>query len=294
MKKPMKKMMGKRTKRFGTGGETSDENAAGSQVEFSPEQEEWLGGADRTDPYILARMRKAVPDKETSTLSPRIPVAPAKTESVKTEPAKLANNINPESGEKYTPVDQAAPYKDARLVSEPPTSVKKPKPKPKIEAKPKPAPTTNEDVKRLREIDKPLENVNPEEYLIPGGALKGLAALSSKLIAKQAAKAEDKAFNAARNITPKVKQIGMDAKRIGMDARKEIGYDKKRIGYSKPKGSSSGSRNTSTSSEFKKGADDQLYPFKKGGKVKKMASGGRVSSASSRGDGCAIRGKTRA
>ena len=30
---------------------------------FSKAQEEWLGGADRTDPYILARMRKAVPDK---------------------------------------------------------------------------------------------------------------------------------------------------------------------------------------------------------------------------------------
>ena len=33
--------------------------------------------------------------------------------------------------------------------------------------------------------------------------------------------------------------------------------------------------------------------MKKGGKVKKMASGGKVSSASSRGDGCAQRGKTR-
>lgn len=30
---------------------------------FTKEQEEYLGGADRTDPYILARMRKAVPDK---------------------------------------------------------------------------------------------------------------------------------------------------------------------------------------------------------------------------------------
>lgn len=39
----------KRTKRFAEGG-------------FSAEQEKWLGGADRTDPYILARMRKAVPD----------------------------------------------------------------------------------------------------------------------------------------------------------------------------------------------------------------------------------------
>jgi len=34
----------------------------GSQV-FSEAQEKWLGGADRTDPYILARMRKAVPDE---------------------------------------------------------------------------------------------------------------------------------------------------------------------------------------------------------------------------------------
>jgi hypothetical protein len=47
--------MKKKVKRFQEGG-------------FSKEQEEWLGGADRTDPYILARMRKAVPDspKETS------------------------------------------------------------------------------------------------------------------------------------------------------------------------------------------------------------------------------------
>ena len=30
---------------------------------FTPAQEEWLGGADRTDPYILARMRSAIPDE---------------------------------------------------------------------------------------------------------------------------------------------------------------------------------------------------------------------------------------
>jgi hypothetical protein len=36
---------------------------------FTPAQEEWLGGADRTDPFILARMREAIPDE----------VAPAKS-----------------------------------------------------------------------------------------------------------------------------------------------------------------------------------------------------------------------
>ena len=34
-------------------------------------------------------------------------------------------------------------------------------------------------------------------------------------------------------------------------------------------------------------------PFKKGGKVKKMAKGGSVSSASKRADGCATKGKTK-
>jgi hypothetical protein len=38
----------------------------GSQV-FSEAQEKWLGGADRTDPYILARMRAAVPDEPKKT-----------------------------------------------------------------------------------------------------------------------------------------------------------------------------------------------------------------------------------
>jgi hypothetical protein len=286
MKKPMKKSMGKRTRRFGAGGETNpDENAAGSQVEFSPEQEEWLGGADRTDPYILARMRKAVPDKETSTISPRLPVAPAKTEA---EPVYKENLVGNETKESLDPYNAAS--KKPVSIS---TPVKKPavKPAPKVEAKP--APITNKDVDRLREIDKGLEKVTPEEYLMPGGALKGAAALSSRLIAKQAAKAGDKAFNAARDITPGVRQIGKDVEKIGLD-KKQLTYNPRKLGYNKSKDSSSGSRNTSTSSEFKKGADDQLYPFKKGGSVKKMASGGRVKSASARADGCAIRGKTRA
>jgi hypothetical protein len=40
---------------------------------------------------------------------------------------------------------------------------------------------------------------------------------------------------------------------------------------------------------------DGVFPpmYKKGGAVKKFAKGGSVSSASSRADGCAIRGKTK-
>ena len=47
-------MMKKKMKRFQEGG-VADEN-------FTPAQLEFLGGADRTDPYILARMRSKFPD----------------------------------------------------------------------------------------------------------------------------------------------------------------------------------------------------------------------------------------
>jgi hypothetical protein len=46
--------MKKKMKRFQSGG-VADEN-------FTADQIKWLGGADRTDPYILARMRSAHPD----------------------------------------------------------------------------------------------------------------------------------------------------------------------------------------------------------------------------------------
>jgi len=100
------------------------------------------------------------------------------------------------------------------------------------------------------------------------------------------------AFDKSRDITPKNSQIGMDARRIGMnprqismDARKQLELDR------------SGQSNRASSSGAMK---DEFNPkdlrsdFKKGGKIKKMVSGGKVKSASARADGCAIRGKTRA
>jgi hypothetical protein len=65
MKRPVKKV-----KRF--------DGEEGSQV-FSEAQEKWLGGADRTDPYILARMRKAVPDEPKA--EPKVETKPTVIES---------------------------------------------------------------------------------------------------------------------------------------------------------------------------------------------------------------------
>lgn len=63
-------------RRFADGGQT-----------FSPEQEAWLGGADRTDPYILARMRRAVPDR-----APVEDRTPTPVEEVKARSTSEADN----------------------------------------------------------------------------------------------------------------------------------------------------------------------------------------------------------
>ena len=79
--------------------------------------------------------------------------------------------------------------------------------KPKATAKEnKPAPTTNKDVERLRESDKPLENVNPEDYLPGGGALSLLRKGASSL-----------AKRAAKDITPSPKQITEGPKKLDYD-----------------------------------------------------------------------------
>lgn len=118
--------------KFQDGG-ISDEN-------FTPEQLKFLGGADRTDPYILARMRKAAPDApKTAKLDTKVntkldageirdefgekssirkntetgelyDTAPSvskevKKTTVKNKPKEKVNKkINPESGDLYTPV----------------------------------------------------------------------------------------------------------------------------------------------------------------------------------------------
>lgn len=62
-------MMKKR--RFAMGGDTEGgyrmpDPADIPAQQYSEEQEKYLGGADRTDPYIIARMKKNVPDKAAS------------------------------------------------------------------------------------------------------------------------------------------------------------------------------------------------------------------------------------
>ena len=187
---------------------------------FSAAQEEWLGGADRTDPYILARMRKAVPDQVTTKTTEVGDDSPAGKSGYGEE------NELPQVAEVKKTVTRVSPSK--------PTT------------KPSTLPAMPQEEKdRLAKLEKNqgLVNVSPEDY-IPGiGMVKGVLKKGLTRLMKPRMKTYSPSEFEA--MTPK---IGRENLKLGM---------------------------------------------KKGGSVKKMASGGKVSSASKRADGCAIKGKTR-
>jgi hypothetical protein len=240
---------------------------------FSSAQEEWLGGADRTDPYILARMRSAVPDE--------VKTPEYKDESMGEFTTNLKESSAPVTVTKTKTSVTAAP-----------------------KATPKPVSESPEDYKaRMEGLVKKqaLENVSPEDYVLPGGILKaGLKAITSRGL---------KAY------TPEaIKQIGnQSVKRLENNATRMLPYDKAGSLAAKR-----GERATMRDIEMKRGnaknyginpdepgsasALDALrkdigggaFSMKKGGKVKSYKAGGSVTSASKRADGCAIRGKTRA
>ena len=188
----------------------------------------------------------------------------------------------------------------------------------------KPAPTTNKDVERLRESDKPLEKVNPEDYL-PGGGVLALLRKGASSLAKKAAK----------DVTPSPKQITegpkkLDYDRVVANRRSEEGVSpsealSKRAAVNKAEAnrrsnegmspSEALSRREAVSDAQKEAAAKRSDTAKEAIKAKSartessgamkgdfktseirkgFKAGGSVKSASARADGCAIRGKTRA
>jgi hypothetical protein len=204
---------------------------------FSAAQEEWLGGADRTDPYILARMRSAVPNSV------------AKETIADNDPYGAANK---ETSADLDPYGAASKAPVTKTVSQSKVSVTKPKSSwegndkiPAMPDTPRKLETPAEIKDRMEQQLKKQEliNVDPTDYT-PVGAVKGLLKSGIKKLLKKDMKTYTPAEMEA--MTPK---LGRERLKLGM---------------------------------------------KKGGSVNKMSSGGKVKSASSRADGCAVRGKTRA
>jgi hypothetical protein len=81
---------------------------------LSKAQEEWLGGADRSDPIIMARMRKAVPDEPKA--APKADTGELRDETGTT--SKIRRNT--ETGDLYSteaPTPKAAPKAEAKSES---------------------------------------------------------------------------------------------------------------------------------------------------------------------------------
>ena len=169
-----------------------------------------------------------------------------------------------------------------------------------------------------------IEGVYPEELLIPGGkaakyglnALKGAAkpvGSTSRALAEYETPITFLGKGAQKNVTPMERLATDRAKRLTYDeaqgiasnatprvggpkaqAEREVAETIARLKQSKSGGSSGApvrQRSPKDMTSFKS-ADELGIEFKRGGNIKRYASGGSVS-ASSRGDGCAQRGKTR-
>ena len=98
---------------------------------LSKAQEEWLGGADRSDPIIMARMRRAVPDEPKA--APKADTGELRDETGAT--SKIRRNT--ETGDLYSteaPTPKPAPKAEAKSESKPAPKAE-PKAAPKTESK---------------------------------------------------------------------------------------------------------------------------------------------------------------
>ena len=139
------------------------------------------------------------------------------------------------------------------------------------------------------ESSQALEAVRPEEAMIGGGGLKTVAAMARGLANRRGAE---------KLAEYSVPRIGTEPLKIGTEPLKMTGPSKAEL-VARDRTARAAAREAERSDFNKRGVDRFVEStfeggMKRGGKVKKMASGGMArSSASSRADGIASRGKTR-
>jgi hypothetical protein len=208
--------MKKKVRRFQEGG-------------FSKEQEEWLGGADRTDPYILARMRKAVPDAPQTSKKESFSTTEGQNKNIGDDVrARAMKSVSGDDTPAAKPKKTAAPVKTAPAKTEV-VKAEETKEEPKSS-------TDNAYLKRSRAVTDAVKNTAGE-------------------------------FTKLRNYNPLAKLSDLAE-----------GISSKVSRFTKEPLSEQADKFRSRSMMAEKG----------------MKKGGKVSSASKRADGCAIRGKTRA
>lgn len=103
------------------GGKIKKFNTGGSTGPLTAEEEAYLGGADRTDPFIMARMRRAIPQKQNyipnavpamdnrdvgQTVAPALAPMDSTLRDETGAPSTMQRN---EYGDLYTPINQMTP-----------------------------------------------------------------------------------------------------------------------------------------------------------------------------------------
>ena len=262
--------MKKKMKRFQDGG-VADENFTAAQLEF-------LGGADRTDPYILARMRKAAPDapKETVTKRESFDTSEGQNKNINDETrARAMKSVSTDEAPAAKP-KKTAPAKTAPVKAEVKKEVVVEKEEPK-------KPAASEKQKAAAAEPSFFRGTKGYNLSDVTGKIKSmLPEGSDRRTEKQKAAGEEPSFlrgTKGYNL-PKFKMPEGSDRRTEKQkaAGEEPSFLRGTKGY-----------NLSDFTKSKSGKDPAYKDagYKKGGVVKS-------SSASKRADGCAIRGKTRA
>jgi len=323
--------MKKKAKRYNGGGE------------LSAEQEAWLGGADRTDPYILARMERAVPSKKAPVVDSVKPKTRAEVEAenavseapkrdlseIRSEDGSLSKlRRNTETGEMYSPDEPITrSFAKSSGASKPKAPAKPETKSAKSEAVEKPTEKPAEKASapsRKLSRDEMISSIPTDKNTVEGGdrisgneftrnvgntmnALAGVtgagaanpairSAMNAGLYGRRSTQAGREAIanNPTRQLTGPSKADLMARDRASRAAERQTEMLRENARRS---GLDPDNINADVANAIRQnmGGKDFSLGMKRGGAVKKMAKGGvtKSSSASSRADGIASKGKTK-
>ena len=303
----------KKRRRFQEGGDIPDidreplRDSSGEIVRSSSGEAVMSGGADKDRAMGIA-MREA---RDAAAMDQAMLREPKVAQAAPVREPKIELKGDTDLAEPSTAGFNRAPIKTA---AKPAVKTETPKAAPKAEIKPSEKKDVKAEIERLKAYDKPIERVTPEMNLVGGPLLKGLKAAGTGLAAKLAPQA------AKARVEPRIPQEAAKALTLSPAAKKSAeittrgGELATKGGDLATKGKDLVRRRESMAQlESPRGR----LPFEKnmgkarletqankrrqlGGSSRSddviemgMKRGGKVGSASSRGDGIAKRGKTR-
>lgn len=301
----------KKRRRYQEGGDIPDidreplRDSSGEIVRSSSGEAVMSGGADKDRAMGIAmrEARDASAMDQAMLRSPRAETSVATAKPIMAKP-RIEAKGDTDLAEPDTAGFNRAPIKTA---AKPAVKTETPKAAPKAEIKPSEKRDVKAEIERLKAYDKPIERVTPEMNLVGGPLLKGLKAAGTGLAAKlapQAAKARvepripqeaakaltlSPAAKKSAEITPRGGELATKGKDLvkRKESMAQLESPRRRLPFEKDMGKAR--LETQANKRRQLGGSSRSEDVIEMG----MKRGGKVGSASSRGDGIAKRGKTR-